>query len=154
MIVYRFAHKKYAYDLSGTGAKLKGGRWNTAGIPVVYTSEHISLGLLEVLVNTGTLEELQSFQMIVIEIPDAVVSVHEVQIGKLKKEWYADFDYSQFLGSEILKSKKSLLIKCPSAVIHQEHNYLINPEHPDFKKANIKDKTDFFFDERLFKHPH
>ena len=46
MIVYRFAHPKFAHDLSGTGARLKGGRWNTAGTPVIYTSECISLALL------------------------------------------------------------------------------------------------------------
>ncbi|MFL9484427.1 RES family NAD+ phosphorylase [Chitinophagaceae bacterium LWZ2-11] len=151
MIIYRFSHKKYAHDISGTGAKLKAGRWNTVGIPVVYTSEHISLCLLEILVNTGTLDQLQSIQLMEIEIPDAVVSIHEIRAAKLKKDWFNDFDYTQFLGAEILKSKKSLLIKCPSAVIHQEHNYLLNPEHPDFKKVKLRTADDFLFDERLFK---
>ena len=64
MIIYRFAHKKFAGDLSGTGAKLNGGRWNFTGIPVVYSSEHISLGLLEILANANTLDDLQNIQLL------------------------------------------------------------------------------------------
>lgn len=150
MIIYRFAHKKFATDLSGTGAKLNGGRWNFTGIPVVYSSEHISLGLLEVLVNANTLSDLQSIQLLEIEIP-----VHckpdEIKIEKLKKDWYKDFDYSRYLGSELLKHNNSLLIKCPSAVINREYNYLLNPLHPDIKQVKLKIIHDFDFDERLFK---
>ena len=51
MILHRFAHRKYAHDISGTGSKLKGGRWNSVGLAVVYSSERISLSLLEVLAN-------------------------------------------------------------------------------------------------------
>jgi RES domain-containing protein len=59
MILYRFAHRKFAKDLSGTGARLKGGRWNPPGIPVIYTSENISLALLEILANAQTIEDLR-----------------------------------------------------------------------------------------------
>lgn len=150
MILHRFAHRKYAHDISGTGSKLKGGRWNSVGLPVVYSSERISLSLLEVLANANTLEELQMLQLTEIEVPDNV-PLHEVQLPQLKKEWWKDFEYSQWLGSEILKENKALIIKCPSAIIESENNYLINPLHSSFKKINIKAVNDFRFDERLFK---
>lgn len=150
MIVYRFAHKKYAHDISGTGSKLKGGRWNFVGLPVVYSSECISLCLLEVLANTKTLEELQMFQLAEIEIPDNL-PLQEIRAAQLKKEWWADVEYSQWLGSEILKENKVAVIKCPSSIIERENNYLINPLHPLFKKVSIKVVNDFRFDERLFK---
>jgi len=150
MILYRFAHRKYAHDISGTGSKLKGGRWNSVGLPVVYSSERISLSLLEVLANANTLEELQMIQLTEIEVPDNVPS-HEIRLPQLKKEWWKDFEYSQWLGSEILKENKALIIKCPSAIIERENNYLINPLHSTFKKINIKAVNDFRFDERLFK---
>lgn len=150
MIVYRFVHKKYASDISGNGAKLKGGRWNPKGIAVLYSSEHISLGLLEVLANANTLEELQQLQLMELELPSTSL-IEEIKAGKLKDEWYKDFDYSQYLGGEILKQNKSLLIKCPSAVVYQEFNYLINPLHADFKKIKVKRSDKFYFDHRLFK---
>jgi RES domain-containing protein len=150
MIVYRFAYPKFANDLSGTGARLWGGRWNPVGLPVIYSSEHISLALLEILANTGTLDELQRIKLVEIEIP-AAVTAHEIKIAALKKNWHADFDYTQWMGQEILRTAKTALVRCPSAIVPNEHNYLINPLHPDFKKVKLKEVSDFRFDERLFK---
>lgn len=150
MILYRFAHRKFAHELSGIGARLKGGRWNPAGLPVLYTSETISLALLEVLVNASTLEELQSIQLMEIHIPSNT-ECQEIKLQNLKKDWNHDIDYTQWMGKEILQTKKTLLFQCPSAVVHKEHNYMINPLHPDFKKVRLQNAADFYFDERLFK---
>lgn len=150
MILYRFAHKKFAHELSGTGARLKGGRWNPAGLPVLYTSESISLALLEVLVNASTLDELQSIQLMEIHIPTNA-ECQEIKLRNLKKDWDHDIDYTQWMGKEILQTKKTLLFQCPSAVVHKEHNYMINPLHADFKKVRLQNAVDFSFDERLFK---
>lgn len=149
MILYRFAHRKFAHDLSGTGAKLKGGRWNPPGLPVIYTSESISLAVLEILANALTLQELRPVQLMEIEIPGNA-SCHEIKLQSLKKNWYRDFDYTQWMGQEIIRSQKTLLCRCPSAIIQQEHNYLINKLHPDFKTVKLREAKDFDFDERLF----
>jgi RES domain-containing protein len=150
MILYRFSYPKFAGDLSGNGAKLCGGRWNPVGIAVTYSSGHISLALLEMLANTGTLEELQSVQLVEIDVPDHT-GVQEIRLSGLKKNWQADFDYTQWMGQAILNAGKDLLVKCPSAIIPAEHNYLINPRHPDFKKIRVSVSKDFNFDRRLFK---
>lgn len=150
MILYRFAHKKYARDISGEGARLKGGRWNHKGTPALYTSEHISLGLLEVLANANTIEELQQVRLVEIEIPDNA-SIEILTIKQLKKDWHFDFEYTQWLGNEILRSQNVLMIKCPSAVVHKEYNFIINPFHKDFKKVKVAEASSFYFDERLFK---
>jgi len=134
MIVYRFTHQKYADDISGTGAKIAGGRWNSPGYAVLYTSEHISLALLEVLVNAGTLDQLQAIKLLEIEIPTQMPA-QEIKLSQLKKDWWA----------------ASLFVKCPSAIVNTEHNILLNPAHPSFKKVKVKNKADFHFDERLFK---
>jgi len=150
MIVYRFTHQKYADDISGTGAKIAGGRWNSPGYAVLYTSEHISLALLEVLVNAGTLDQLQAIKLLEIEIPTQMPA-QEIKLSQLKKDWWADFDYTQWIGNEVIKTAASLFVKCPSAIVNTEHNILLNPAHPSFKKVKVKNKADFHFDERLFK---
>ncbi len=150
MIVYRFAHPKFANDLSGNGARLKGGRWNNVGTPVIYTSATISLALLEVLANALTLDELQLMRLMEIELPISEKQ-QQISLQNLKNNWYLDFDYTQWLGSEILRSKETLHFQCPSALVQSEYNYLINPLHPAFKKVTIKRTAPFHFDERLFK---
>ena len=51
MIVFRLAKKQYTHKLSGEGAELYGGRWNSVGTPMLYTSESRSLALLELAVH-------------------------------------------------------------------------------------------------------
>jgi RES domain-containing protein len=150
MIVYRFAYPKFAADLSGTGARMHGGRWNPPGLPATYTSGHISLALLEVLANTSTLEDLKPIKLVEIDIP-STIGIHEIKPNALKKNWFFDFDYTQWMGQEILQMGKAPVIRCPSAIVTTEFNYMINPLHPDFKKIRLKEVSDFHFDPRLFK---
>lgn len=150
MIVYRLAQQNYAEDISGAGARLTGGRWNSPGNAVLYTSQHISLALLEVLVNAHTLKRLQTLKLVEIAIPDAA-PVREIKPQGLKTGWWGDFDYTQWIGDELLKNAEHLAIKCPSAIVEAEYNVLLNPQHPAFKGVKLKTVTDFRFDERLFK---
>lgn len=54
------------------------------------------------------------------------------------------------MGTEIMQDKNSLAISCPSAVVQQEQNYLLNPAHKDYSKIRLKEVSNFHFDERLF----
>ncbi len=150
MIVYRFSQVRYKDDISGTGAKLWGGRWNNVGTPALYSSSTISLSLLEVLVNALTLKELNTLHLLKVEIPVS----HESSIQtltKLKANWYDDFDYTRWIGTEFLKGNEMLILQIPSSVIPEENNYLINPEHKDFGKVKLLTSEKFRFDGRLFK---
>lgn len=152
MIAYRFAQPRFAADLSGTGARLYGGRWNPKGIPMVYASSSISLALLEVLVNAGSLESLLPLKLMKLTLP-ASKDHYTIEQPNLKKKWYADVDYTQWMGKEILSSQSLLFIQCPSAVVFQEQNYLLNPLHPMMKQVTIEPVLDFMMDPRLFKQP-
>ncbi|NCT93482.1 MAG: RES family NAD+ phosphorylase [Chitinophagaceae bacterium] len=153
MRVYRLAHPNFAHDLSGTGARLKGGRWNPKGIPMLYTSESVSLALLEVMANSVLPEELGRIQLVALQIPDAA-PIHVIDPKKLKRGWYHDIDYTQWMGAAILQQQNPLVIQCPSVIITSEHNYLLNPLHPQFHTVTCTDVQDFRFDERLFKSMH
>ena len=60
-----------------------------------------------------------------------------------------DFHYTQYMGDEFLKTNSNLFLKVPSAVIQEEHNYLINPSHKDFKKIQIVRSASYKLDGRL-----
>jgi RES domain-containing protein len=148
MILYRFTSEKYSTDVSGEGAKRFGGRWNSKGIPVLYTSAAISLSLLELLVHSASYDELKSKRLVTIETPEKLLE--NLPSNKLKKKWQTDIGYCRFIGDSFLLEKKSLLMKIPSAIIPEEYNVLINPLHSDFKKISVKSAKVFEFDARLF----
>lgn len=149
MTIYRLSNEQYKDDLSGTGAKLYGGRWNTVGVPMLYTTEHISLAVLEILVRTSIdLIPLHYF-LLKIEVPDTL-SVSSVNKTKLKKEWKSDPAYTQWIGNEFVKANKAVVLKIPSAIVDEEHNFIINTSHSDFKKIKISSSKKFNFDKRFF----
>ena len=148
MIIYRLSTGKYAKDISGAGAKLNGGRWNPVGIDALYTSEYISLCILEILVRANKDISPDSYTLISIEAPQS--NVYEIQLQKLKANWQHDLDYTQWIGAEFFKNNPSLILKVPSAIVDQENNYLLNTNHKDFQKVKILGVSPFNFDKRLF----
>jgi RES domain-containing protein len=149
MIVYRISNTQYSDDISGSGAKRNGSRWNSAGVPLLYMAEHISLALLEMLVNTQFKDYDIALDLIYIQLPGQE-SIPEIKPAKLKENWREDFGLTKYLGDEFVKQKNSLLLKVPSAVVEEEYNYLANPLHPDFKKIKIIKTKSFWPDKRIF----
>ncbi len=149
MIVYRFTKEIYSHDISGEGAKRWGGRWNSPGLSVVYTSCSISLSLLELLIYQSSYEEILVNRLMSIEVPDS--AFQSLAANSLKPNWQNDIDYCRFIGNKFLQNKKSLLLKVPSAVIPDEYNIMINPSHPVFVKCTLVSSRLFEFDTRLFK---
>jgi RES domain-containing protein len=149
MIVYRISNSKYSDDINGTGAKLYGSRWNSKGIPMLYTGEHISLAILEMLVNTNFKDYDIALDLLYIQLP-AQSSINEIKFNKLKDNWKDDLNFTRFIGDEFIKQNQSLVLKVPSVVVNEEYNYLINPLHTDFKKLKIANTKSFWPDKRLF----
>lgn len=149
MVLYRIAKCNYADDLTGTGARLYGGRWNSEGKSMLYLASSRSLAVLEVLVHLSPLIIPDNFCVAEIEVPDH--SIIPIDIASLPGNW-RDVSAPVILkemGDEFLKSDKYLLMKVPSAVVPAEYNYLLNPLHPDAKDVRVVIKEPFGFDERL-----
>ena len=151
MIVYRFASEQYKDDISGNGAGLFGGRWNSRGRPVLYTSNHISLSVLELLVHNKSDTSYKDPWLISISIPNNIVPVI-THAEKLSAGWNNRPEYTQWIGDMFLNENRSLLLQVPSSIIPQENNLLLNPQHKDFKKVKITDAVLFELDKRLLHH--
>ena len=149
MITYRISNAEFSNDISGTGAKLMGSRWNSKGVPMLYTAQHISLAVLEMLVNTHFKDYKIPLDLMYIDLPDQFTST-ALDLKSLKTDWKTDTDYTRYIGDEFIKQKKVLILKVPSAVITAESNYLVNPLHTDFKKIRLLKTKSFWPDERLF----
>lgn len=149
MILYRIAKCNYAADLSGAGARLYGGRWNSIGQPMVYMAASPSLAVLEVLVHLPPSIFPANFCLAEFDISDN--SILTADNASLPDDWQ---DVSppialKRLGDAFLKQNKYLLMKVPSVIVPQEFNYLLNPLHADAAKIKLVEKKPFSFDARL-----
>lgn len=154
MIVYRISKKKYSHDLSGKGAERVGGRWNNPGLPAIYTSSSIALCTVEVTVHLplGILPE--DFVVISIFLPEQNNAGNSTisTLPKLPANWrsYPFPKETQQAGDAFLRGNKTLALQVPSAAVNDEHNYIINPFHPDAHLLRIEEIRPYEFDQRLF----
>lgn len=149
MLLYRISLCKRAEDMSGTGAKLFGGRWNSVGVPMLYLASSRALAALEVLAHLTSIQDPESFCITVFEVPDN--SIEEVEKYLLPKDWntYPSPSSLKKIGDSFTKSNQSLLLKVPSAIVEDECNYLLNVNHPLLDKVKIIGSKPFLFDKRL-----
>lgn len=135
---------------SGEGARLNGGRWNSPGQSMVYTSSSLSLATLEVLVHLEDTECLaRLFSWVRLKIPED--SIQQTDELRLPKGWCADETNvsSRGIGDAWIRSMRTAVLAVPSVVTPSEWNYLLNPAHPDFSRIRIGESKPFRPDPRL-----
>ncbi|MES0488829.1 MAG: RES family NAD+ phosphorylase [Leptospirales bacterium] len=150
MNVYRIAKEKYINDLSGSGARIYGGRWNYKGSSVIYASETRALASIEYLVHLPISIIPDDLCIASIEINDKI-SHQIMDTGTLPRNWREFPSPSQLgaIGSDWILHNQSLLLRVPSVLVENEYNILINPAHPDIRYVKIHDIKKYSFDKRL-----
>ena len=149
MKLYRIANSEYAVDLSGTGAKLYGGRWNRLGTAMVYLASSRPLAVLEVLVHLPATLIKTNFSIAEFEFTDD--SIFEFDVNQLPENWneFPAPTIMQALGEHFIKTNKFLLMKVPSAIVDNEFNYLLNPHHKLVTEIKLVSVKSFRLDQRL-----
>lgn len=146
---WRLTKTKYlgsAWD--GGGAKRAGGRWNSVGVPVVYTSGTLSLALVEVLVHLGS-KVLPAYSAVRVDFDDSLVTA--VEPKDLPANWKDNPapPETRGIGDAWVADRRSAVLRVPSVVVPVEFNYLLNPNHPDFRRVRVGTPIPFPFDLRL-----
>lgn len=154
MITYRIATESPDYpadDTSGTGARLSGGRWNSKGNAVIYTSSSRALAAMEVLVHLATPGLPLNRYLVEFQIPDALWKKREVASVRQLVGWDAQPHgiTSVTCGDEWLTQGRTLILEVPSVIVPEEANILINPGHHDMKKVIATKDRKWTFDPRL-----
>lgn len=148
MTLYRIADDRYANDLKGTGGLFASGRWHRRGTPIVYLTEHISLAMLEVLAHSPSLPEGRV--LVTVSLPDDP-SILVVESKGLPHGWQ-DWPYLDELADiaeDWIQERKFWIMRVPSAQSPSEHNYLLNPLHPEHATLTLISITPHPFDPRL-----
>ena len=145
---WRILKEKHAATaFTGEDAAKTGGRWNSRGVAVVYTSSTKSLATLESLVHLNP-PVLFKYVAMDVEFDDALVEIFPVK--NLPVDWRTEPPppSTKAIGDTWVREARSAVLALPS-VITGEINYLLNPAYPDFKKLSIGKPEPFDFDPRL-----
>lgn len=132
----------------GEGAKRSGGRWNSVGVAVVYTSSTLSLALVEVLVHLPA-GVLPAYSALRVDFDESLVA--SLDAADLPPGWrdHPPPPETRAIGDRWVAEGGSLVLKVPSVVVPNEFNYVLNPAHPAFADIRLGDAVPFPFDPRL-----
>lgn len=147
MLVFKIAHKKYADNLSVSGLA---GRWNSAGKLVLYTSQNISLSLLENIIYRAGMGFNDDYKMMIIEVLGENLELTDTE--RLPKDWRDITFYPQLqqMGDFWYDQQQSLVLQVPSSVLPKDYNIIINTTHHEFKKnVRLIDVVNYEPDDRL-----
>lgn len=155
MRVSRLCRKHHGNDqdtaLNGIGAYLRGGRWNPKGYHVAYTSETVSLALLEVLAHADLEDLPDDLVVVTVHIPDDA-SMRTLAPTDLPANW-RDVDPApeilQGIGKDWVDQDDELLLRVPSVIVPTEYHILINAKHKDLRRIGDFQVEKFDVDPRL-----
>ncbi|MBL7127575.1 MAG: RES family NAD+ phosphorylase [Ignavibacteria bacterium] len=150
MQVYRLSKEKFSNDLTGQGARNYGGRWNSKGYPIIYTSESRSLAAFELAVHLNLSQLPYNYAMVTINLPDGI-KIESIDRKKLPANWnsFPFHTSTRKIGDDFIIRNENLVLKVPSAIIQGDFNFLINPLHKDISKTKIVHTEPFNYDHRL-----
>lgn len=150
MIVYRLSKEKFHLDLSGKGAELYGGRWNSKGVAMLYTSQSRALAFAEVAIHIPVGIVPKDYFLISISFPDTA-SILKLADTDVPPDWRSNphSNSTQKIGDQFIAESKYLVLQVPSAVVPGDFNFLINPNHAQIKEVVINAVEPFEFDSRF-----
>jgi RES domain-containing protein len=135
--------------LSGIGGTFVDGRWHTKPRSILYSAEHPALAMVEVLAHMqlSTTTMPTTLRLLAIDVKKGAT---EIDVPKLPSGWQANRPTTQMLGNAWLESGQYLLLRCPSAIVLESFNYLINPLHRQAATHLLEsDMGPFWIDPRL-----
>src|SRR5882724_10231234 len=143
-----YAHTPF----DGEGAYCYGGRWSSVGTRLAYASEHQSLAMLEYFVHLDPEDAPEDLVLATADVPDSV-SRERIQAKDMPVNWRetpASPELTQ-IGDEFVKKAEHCLLLVPSALAVNENNWLINPQHSEFKQIAVNPPEPLRYDSRMFR---
>jgi RES domain-containing protein len=151
MRLWRICRRRFAASAwAGEGARLYGGRWNSPGARVVYTSTSLALAAIEVFVHLEPNLQPGDLVSIAADLPEDLPA-ERLELSALPANWARRRDESlRKFGDEWLREARTAALMVPSAAIRGEWNVLLNPAHPGFGRIKPLQPQPFEFDLRMF----
>lgn len=154
MRLYRLAKTPFARDLTGEGARLKGGRWSPPGIAVIHTSESVALAAMELLVHIGSPRFFPGdLSLVEYDLAEGGTLL-DIPMEDLPANWRQVPEPTELktIGHQWAAEGIFLALRLPSAPVPygKERNVLINPRHAEFAaKFRLVQIQPFDYDQRI-----
>ena len=147
MFLWRISNHR---TLDGKGGLETSARWHTQGRPVVYLAESVAGALLEVLVHLelSPVRLPKSYRLLKVEVPDDI-SNEALSPSDLGNTWTDDETLTRTVGDQWLASKRSALLRVPSAIVPETLNVLLNSAHEEARRLRIISHREYPWDLRL-----
>ena len=135
--------------LSGEGARLYGGRWNSPGVGAVYLGNSLALASIELLVHLRSTDVLEACCKMPVFIPESLVM--HLDAALLPVDWAASTGHrgTRAIGDDWLRGGESAVLQVPSAFVAGETNFILNPAHAGVGAIKAGQISEFRFDARL-----
>jgi RES domain-containing protein len=91
-----------------------------------------------------------AFRYLELEAADSA-AVETIQPADLGTDWRARIDYTRGAGEEWLDSRRTALLRVPSAIVPATWNVLINPTHSASAETGIVKVHRYVVDRRLLR---
>lgn len=128
-----------------------GGRWHSAGRPLLYTADACAAAVAEFLVHLND-PPPADLLAVVLEIPDDLAT-DTIAMERLPADWRAPGSRTCCRWGDLWldrpPAERGAVLRVPSAVVPMHENWLIDPGHPDAQRVRIRSSHPYTLDERL-----
>jgi RES domain-containing protein len=150
MLAFRIASSHFPI-FDGTGALLRGARWNSAGRAAIYCADSLAACQLELLVHIGRVTLPRNHVWIAVDVPDDAAAEVPSR-ADLPAGWDhpTRLDVAQAVGDRWLAANATAVLRVPSVAAPNDRVVAINPRHADFGRITASAPRPMVWDPRLF----
>lgn len=147
--LWRLYRNQHGPGLDGIGGMFANGRWHALGERVVYFGGSAAIVVLERLAHTDPDLLPVDLHLARFEFPSRILETKVEEVSALPPDWNADETTTRLIGGVWRRERSTCLLAVPSAILPEETNFVLNPEHPDAHRLRQVSNRKFTFDPRL-----
>ncbi|HEX7361056.1 MAG TPA: RES family NAD+ phosphorylase [Bryobacteraceae bacterium] len=147
--LWRLYRAEHGPGLDGIGGTFADGRWHRRGERVVYFGASAAIVVLERLAHTDPDLLPADLRLACFELSRAISPIKVEQVSPLPEDWIQDEAATRRIGGDWWRERLSPLLIVPSAILPEESNYVLNPQHAAATPLRLIHERPFSFDPRL-----
>jgi RES domain-containing protein len=151
--LWRLYRAQYGPGLDGIGGTFADGRWHTRGELVVYFGGSAAIVVLERLAHTDPDLLPDDLRLALYEFAEPVAASEAAEYGELSTDWTRDENLTRAIGRRWRQKSTTCVLAVPSAILPEEINFVLNPQHSDSRHLRLVRERGYRFDARLIDQP-